>query len=96
VAEAAEQVGARVAILFGSQVTGRTWAESDLDVAVSWDWRRTDEERHRATLELIALLTDRLGALGERADVLDLDRGSSAVAFKAIRALFRRLYRHLQ
>ncbi len=85
VAEAARHVGARVAILFGSQVTGSTWAESDLDVAVRWEPGRTDESRHRGKLELIAALTDRLGALGERADVLDLDRGSSAVAFTAIR-----------
>jgi predicted nucleotidyltransferase len=85
VGEVARAVGARVAFLFGSQWTRSVWAESDLDVAVRWPVRISEAERHRNKLELIAALTDRLGALGERADIVDLDRGSTAVAFRAVR-----------
>jgi predicted nucleotidyltransferase len=85
VAEAARQVGARIAIVFGSRASGRTWGESDLDVAVRWEVGVSEELRRDRTLQLIAALTDRLGPIGERADVFDLDHGSSAVAFRAVR-----------
>jgi predicted nucleotidyltransferase len=84
VAEAAQLAGARVAIVFGSRANGRTWHESDLDVAVRWERGLSEGERRDRTLQLIGALTDRLGPIGERADVLDIDRGASAVAFRAI------------
>src|SRR5688572_20530500 len=84
VAEAAQEAGARIAIVFGSRASGRTWGESDLDVAVRWERGASDKQRLDQTLQLIAALTDRLGAIGERTDVFDIDRGSSAVAFRAI------------
>lgn len=82
---ARETPGVLVAFLFGSQLTNRTWAESDLDVAVRWDSKLDSTGRHRGTLSLIAALTDALGPLGERADIVDLDRVDSAVAFRAVR-----------
>jgi predicted nucleotidyltransferase len=75
---------ARVAFVFGSHVRGTTWAESDLDIAVRWDWQLGDVERFEAKLDLIDVLTTALGAVGERADIVDLDRVNSAVAFRAI------------
>jgi predicted nucleotidyltransferase len=85
-AEAASAVpGLRVAFLFGSQRSGRTWAESDLDLLVRFERALDSEARGRAELLLIDNLTRVLGALGERADIADLDRADSAVAFRAIR-----------
>jgi predicted nucleotidyltransferase len=77
--------GARVAFLFGSQNHGQVWAESDLDVAVRWPADFDDDARWQARLALIGALTDLLGRLGERADIVDLDRADSAVGFKAVR-----------
>jgi predicted nucleotidyltransferase len=85
VGEAAQNTGARVAFLFGSQVTGNTWAESDVDIAIRWPVDFNDEARWKARLELLAALTDALGHLGERVDIVDLDRADSAVGFRAIR-----------
>jgi hypothetical protein len=74
----------RVAYVFGSQVTGRAGPRSDLDVAVLWDRSFDDMRRERARRDVLDALADRLGALGERADIVDIDRCASAVAFKAI------------
>jgi len=75
----------RVAYVFGSRAGGRARADSDLDVAVRLDPALDDLERGRAKLRIVAALTDALGAMGERTDVVDLDRASSSVAFRAIR-----------
>jgi predicted nucleotidyltransferase len=75
----------RVAYLFGSRGTGRPRPDSDLDVAVAWARGLGDEAREVARREVIAALTDALGALGERADIVDLYRADSAVGFRAIR-----------
>jgi predicted nucleotidyltransferase len=77
--------GIRVAYLFGSRVTRRARIDSDLDLAVRYDSSLDPAERSRVELDLVAALTDELGRLGERADVVDLDRASSAVGFRAIR-----------
>jgi predicted nucleotidyltransferase len=74
----------RVGYLFGSHATGRARQDSDLDVGVVYAPELDEEERERLRRELVALLTDALGALGERADIVDLDAASSAVAFRAI------------
>jgi predicted nucleotidyltransferase len=76
--------GVRVAFLFGSTVVGGTWTQSDLDIAVGWEIGFDDERRLDAQLELIDALTGALGQLGEQADLVDIDRASSAVAFRAI------------
>jgi uncharacterized protein len=78
--------GVRVAYLFGSRATGHAWGESDLDVAVRFDHQMDDAARASARLDLIEALTESLGALGERADVADLDRVSTAVAFQAVQS----------
>ncbi len=76
--------GVRLAWVFGSQVKGGATSRSDLDVAVVFPREAADPERERARRRIVAALTDALGALGERADVVDLDRTSSSVAFRAI------------
>ncbi len=75
----------RVAWLFGSRVAGTSHARSDLDIAVVYARGLDDAGRERARRVIVAALTDALGAIGERADVVDVDRTSSSVAFRAIR-----------
>ncbi len=74
----------RVAYVFGSRARGEGRADSDLDVALvyprSLDW----EARERARRDVLTALSSALGALGERADLVDLDRADSAVAFRAV------------
>ena len=79
--------GIRVAYLFGSRARGNAREDSDLDVAVSYDPRfdaTDDRAREAVRRAVVAALTDALGGVGERADVVDLDRADSAVAFRAI------------
>jgi uncharacterized protein len=73
------------AYVFGSQMTGRARSDSDLDVAVAFAPKADPTERGRATLALIDALTRELGPLGERADVVDLERAGAAVGFRAIK-----------
>ncbi len=54
-------------------------------MGVRWNRGLDAEARLLAERSLLTGLAERLGALGERADVVDLDRASSAIAFKAIR-----------
>jgi hypothetical protein len=56
-----------------------------LDVAIDMGYAACAHERGLNKLQLIAALTDRLGALGERADIVDLREASSAVGFRALR-----------
>jgi hypothetical protein len=74
----------RVAWLFGSQLD-RPRADSDLDVAVAYRPDLGARERELARREVVYTLAGVLGAVGERADVVDVDRCDSAVAFRAIR-----------
>lgn len=74
----------RLAWVFGSQVKGGATPRSDLDVAVVFPHIADDAERERSRRRIVAVLTDALGALGERTDVVDLDHTSSSVAFRAI------------
>jgi uncharacterized protein len=76
--------GVRVAWLFGSQVKGGATPRSDLDLAVVFARNADGPGRERARRTLVARMTDALGALGERTDVVDVDRTSSSVAFRAI------------
>lgn len=73
------------AYLFGSRALGRSRPDSDLDVAVAYHPRLDAAQREAARRRLVVALADALGAVGERADVLDLARCGSAVAFAAIR-----------
>lgn len=75
----------RQAYVFGSRIAGKATATSDLDVAMKLDRRLEDAVRGPLELRIIAAVTDALGAVGERVDVVDLDRASNAVAFRAIR-----------
>ena len=74
----------RVVWLFGSQVKGGVTSRSDLDLAVVFRRDADDPERERARRRIVAVMTDALGALGERTDVVDVDLTSTSVAFRAI------------
>jgi predicted nucleotidyltransferase len=75
----------RVAYLFGSRARGSARADSDLDIALHLGAATSDDHRATLLLSIIAALTDSLGALGERADLLELNRAGSSVAFAVIR-----------
>lgn len=75
----------RVAYLFGSRVSGRARADSDLDLAVLYDPLLGPAERETVRREVVGALTDTLGRLGESTDVVDLERAGSALGFRAIR-----------
>ncbi len=74
----------RVAWLFGSRVKGAARPDSDLDVAVVLPRNLGADARLHLRLSIIAALTDALGPLGERADVVDVDEADPAVAFAAL------------
>jgi predicted nucleotidyltransferase len=74
----------QVAYLFGSRARGTSRPDSDLDLAIALPREMPDAERGRVKLQVIDGLTARLGSLGERADIVDLDRAGSSVAFAAI------------
>lgn len=75
----------RAAYVFGSRVSGGARPDSDLDVAVDLGTTLQSVERGQVQLQLIAAITDRLGALGERTDVLDLRAAGATVAFRVLR-----------
>lgn len=81
----AARPGVVVAYVFGSRAGGRPRPDSDLDLAIAWDPELRSEERERAEQALRADLAEALGSLGERADLLDLRRAGSTVAFRAVR-----------
>lgn len=86
IAAALEPLGSvRVAWLFGSHVRGTATERSDLDLAVALAIGLDDVARERTRRRIIAALTDALGRLGERTDVVDVDRAASGVAFRALR-----------
>jgi predicted nucleotidyltransferase len=75
----------RVVFLFGSRTTNRARPDSDLDVGIAYREGMSDADRERVRRAVVIALTDALGALGEAADVVDLERADSAVAFHAVR-----------
>jgi uncharacterized protein len=86
VAEALEPLPAlRLAYLFGSRAAGTARPDSDLDVAIQVDRKLDASLRGDVVLDVLDALAAKLGPLGERADVLDLDRASPTVAFRVIR-----------
>jgi predicted nucleotidyltransferase len=84
-AAAASVPGLLVVFLFGSQLTGQTWAESDLDLGVRWVPGLSLEARIDAERSFAMALAEQIGALADRLDLVDLDRAASGVAFRAIR-----------
>ncbi|HVY45259.1 MAG TPA: nucleotidyltransferase domain-containing protein [Minicystis sp.] len=77
--------GVRVAFVFGSRVTRRARPDSDLDVGVVYARELDGRGREDARRDVCDALAAELGALGERADVVDLDRCGAAIAFAALR-----------
>ncbi len=74
----------RVAWLFGSRVKGTARPDSDLDLAVVLPRDLGADARLHLRLSIIAALTDALGPLGERTDVVDVEEADPAVAFAAL------------
>jgi predicted nucleotidyltransferase len=74
----------RVAYFFGSRARADARPDSDLDIAVAFAPHADGPSRERTRRAIIAAVTDALGALGERADVVDLEESDSAVAFRAV------------
>ncbi|MBM4379362.1 MAG: hypothetical protein FJ086_08690 [Deltaproteobacteria bacterium] len=77
--------GVRLGWAFGSRIHGQPRADSDLDVGVVYGRTLSSRERELARREVLQRLTDELGALGEGADVVDLDRAASIVGFNALK-----------
>lgn len=77
--------GIQAAYLFGSQACGTARPDSDLDVAIVYAPDVPQTARGRLRRDVIAALTDALGALGERSDILDLEQAGSTVAFQVLR-----------
>jgi uncharacterized protein len=75
----------RLAYLFGSRAHGGARPDSDLDLALKLEAGLDPAQRAELALSLPGILAKELGAIGERVDVLDLDRASSTVVFRAIR-----------
>lgn len=75
----------QLAYVFGSRMENRARLDSDLDIAVAFAPGMDASARGAAKLALIDGLTAELGALGERADLVDLERAGVSVAFRAIR-----------
>lgn len=70
---AEEEPACRLLVVFGSEATGDTWTESDVDVAVACDPVPSPRER----LRMIGELEERCG--GRRADVVFLGPGTDPV-----------------
>lgn len=75
----------RLAYVFGSQIKGTQRKDSDLDIAVKYAPSLDEMAREHVRREIIVALGEKLGPLGEKADVVDLERASSALAFKVIK-----------
>lgn len=78
-----EEHPVRVAVLYGSQVTGTATAESDVDVAIEFESSLSADERHRARLALVVDLMEGLGV--NDVDVTDLESIRPAVGASALR-----------
>jgi predicted nucleotidyltransferase len=78
----------RCAFLFGSRARTESPAprtESDVDLALAFESKASEEERLNVKLDIIDAITEAIGPLGERLDITDLETANSAVAFRAIR-----------
>lgn len=74
----------RAAWLFGSRRSGHARPDSDLDVAVAFAPTLDGDERERLRRQIVVALSDALGVVGERADVIDLGDCDPAVGFAAV------------
>ena len=72
-----------LAYLFGSQATGRTHAESDVDIAVLLDASLTADERFTERLTLIGALSHLFGT--DSVDVVVLNEASPLLAYEVLR-----------
>src|SRR5215831_8464645 len=73
----------QLAYLFGSQATGHTHAESDVDVAVLLAASLTADERFTTRLTLIGALTRLFGT--DKVDVVVLNEASPLLAYEVLR-----------
>lgn len=73
-----------LAYLFGSQTTGRTHADSDIDVAVLLNASLTPDARFAERLTLIDALSRLLGT--DNVDVVILNEAPPLLAYEALRS----------
>ena len=73
----------QLAYLFGSQATGRTHAESDVDIAVLLDTSLTADERFAERLTLLGALSHLFGT--DNVDVVVLNEASPLLAYEVLR-----------
>jgi predicted nucleotidyltransferase len=73
-----------LAYLFGSQATGRTHADSDIDVAVLLNASLTPDERFAERLTLIGALSRLLGT--DNVDMVILNEASPLLAYEVLRS----------
>jgi predicted nucleotidyltransferase len=73
----------QLAYLFGSQATGYTHAESDVDIAVLLAASLTAEERFTVRLTLIGALSHLFGT--DHVDVVVLNEASPLLAYEVLR-----------
>jgi len=74
----------RAVYLFGSRARSAARPDSDLDLGVVYDDSLNAAEREGVRRDVLTKLGAALGRLGESADLVDLHRSDSAVAFRAI------------
>ncbi len=85
-----------VAYLFGSRASGQPRLNSDVDLAVAYARQLDGAAREAARRRLVVALADALGSLGETADIVDLERSGTTVAFRAIHDGRLLIARHAQ
>jgi predicted nucleotidyltransferase len=78
-----QQRPVQLAYLFGSQGTGHTHTESDVDVAVLLEESLTNDERYAERLTLIGALEYLLGT--DTVDLVILNDASPLLAYEALR-----------
>ena len=77
-----QQHPVQLAYLFGSQATGWTHAESDVDIAVLLEASLTADERFTEQLTLIGALSDLFGT--DHVDVVVLNEASPLLAYEVL------------
>ena len=74
-----EQSDLELAILIGSQASGKVTQESDWDIAISWIWQIEPIQRLGKTETLRRMLAKQLNLPEAKIDIIDLTRAKLAM-----------------